>query len=46
MKAAADKGNKVTGDFYSSTIAPVNHRRGFRIRAMDVFILTVLILAK
>ena len=44
MKAAADKANRVRDDFYTSTIAPVNHRRDFRFRALDVFILTVLFL--
>ena len=44
MKAATGKETKGRGDFYISTIAPVNHHRDLRFRALDVFILTVLFL--
>ena len=44
MKAAADKEHKVRGDFYTTTIAPVNHGREIRFCSLDCCLLTVLFL--
>ena len=43
MKAVADEKNKA-GDFYLTTLAPVDHRRDSRFRVADLIILTVLFL--
>ena len=43
MKAVADDKNK-GGDFYLSTLAPVNRHRDSRFGVADLMILTVLIL--
>jgi hypothetical protein len=44
MKAAAEKQTRVRGDFYTSTIAPINNHRDLHFRALDVLALTVLFL--
>lgn len=44
MKAVSESGDKVKGDFYISTLAPVNHRREVRFRAADAVLLIVLFL--
>jgi hypothetical protein len=44
MKTIAGNENGNKNDFYTSTIAPVDQHGKFRIRPMDIMILTVLFL--
>ena len=44
MKLTADGANKQTSDFYTSTLAPVEHHGKVRITAADIVMLTVLFL--
>ena len=44
MKAASESSDRAKGDFYVSTLAPVNRRREVRFRAADAVLLIVLFL--
>jgi hypothetical protein len=42
MKAVIDSGKSSKGDFYTSSIAPVNHCKARRCCLMDTLVLAVL----
>jgi hypothetical protein len=44
VKVNSEKRARRTGDFYISTLAPVDHRRDARFGALDVAMLSVLFL--
>jgi hypothetical protein len=44
MKAVIDSGRRPHHDFYSATLAPINHRRDSRFSLVDIVLLSVLFL--